>query len=516
MSQLFNLVSYKKPKSNLFDLSHENKLSFNMGDLVPVLLEELVPGDNIRVRTEHIMRLAPMLAPIYHRVNVFTYHFFVPHRLVWSNWEEFIAPKSEGTSPSFPVTGDWLLASNSGKGSLWDYFGLPLVIGSGVRVPHGLSLLPFKGYQLIWNEFFRDQNLQKEVDIFKSYNGSSVPDLSLIAPLFTLRKKAWEKDYFTSALPFAQKGYAVDIPVYGSAPVNYFASSSGEEYEVGVGATPMTSQTYELSMRTGPVSTGDTSGVLRADLSEASGVTINDLRRRIKLQEFFEKMARGGSRYIEVIKSFWGITSSDSRLQRPRFVGASKSPVVISEINQTSQDTNDSALGDYAGRGMSSGSDRYFKFYAEEHGYFITLVCVMPRTAYFQGIPRTFFKSSRLDYYWPTFAHLGEQEVYDAELYFDSTRPLSSQKGTFGYQSRYSEYKFHHSGVHGDFRDTLKFWHMAREFATKPSLNGTFVESDPTNRIFNVINSNYQKVWASFYVDEKIRRQMPVFGTPSI
>lgn len=512
-NKLFKTVRARRPKRNVFDLSHERKMSMNMGNLVPILCQEVVPGDTFRLNSEVFMRFAPMAAPIMHRVNVYTHFFFVPNRLVYDDWERFITGGVDGQQlPPFPTfeLGDKVY--DIGKGSLADYLGIPPIDSSNIRLK--ASLLPFRAYTKIYNEYYRDQNLQPEIAINKSGVYSSVDDAA-----FVLRRRAWEKDYFTSALPWAQRGGNVMLPIQGTAPVTsnafptIFENDGSPQYSENVN--------YISSGNAGGLQTSSgaslkiADGQLSADLSQATATTINELRRSIRLQEWLEKNARAGSRYIEQILSHFGVKSSDARLQRPEFLGGGKSPVVISEVLQTSSTDETTPQGNMSGHGVAVGNTHSFKKYFEEHGYVIGIMSVLPRTAYQQGVPRHFLKQDKFDYYWPTFAHLGEQPIYNSELFL-SVGTDEQNRTTFGYTPRYAEYKHALSTVHGDFRDNLSFWHMGRIFTTGPVLNSTFVQSDPTHGIFMVTDPEVHKLYVQIFHNMRAIRPMPQYGTPTI
>lgn len=521
---IFQHVQNKRPKLNKFDLSHEKKLSLNMGKLVPIMLQEVLPGDKFRVNSEIMMRYAPMLAPIMHRVNVFTHYFFVPNRIIWNEWESFITGGKNGTDlpvhPYITINDALTAGSLMSNGSLADYFGLPYIDNTTpITQPLNISALPFRAYQTIYNEYYRDQNLSNPIN-FALSSGSSNGDS---VDLMTLRDRAWEKDYFTSALPWAQRGGEVLLPMSGIA-----RDADGDiTYKDAVGSPlPLTPGAFEDLQILGP---GAGAGTIHSATNEGAIVletideitvnnastTINDLRRSIKLQEWLEKNARGGARYIEQILSHFGVTSSDARLQRPEYLGGGKAPTVISEVLTTAYSSSDTVPpGNMAGHGIAIGNTNRFNKRFEEHGYIIGIMSVLPRTAYAQGIPRQFLRESKLDYAWPEFAHLGEQEVFDAELFFDPN--AADHKTTFGYQSRYAEYKFNHSQVSGDFRDSLAYWHMARLFSSAPNLNENFVMSDPTQRIFAVEEPEVHKLYCQIYNNVQALRPLPYFGTPTI
>lgn len=525
--KLFDSVSMRAPKRNKFDLSHERKLSFNMGDLVPIMCQEVVPGDTFRVNTEVMMRLAPMLAPIMHRVNVKTEFFFVPNRLVWDEWEDFITGGRLGTSaPVHPYiandttqTGSEAPYGFSGPGTLWDYFGLPLLtLDSGDNLnTQRFSVLPFRAYQLIYDEYYRDQNLQASLDISKASGAADTIAGEWIDKLAVLRKRAWEKDYFTSCLPFAQRGATVDIPLSDDPTVQTKA------YRVSTGL-PFS--------QAGDATIGNTGNVLMTGSvsqdggvhvgAEGHGIDINDLRRSVRLQEWLERAARVGSRYTELLKGFFGVRPSDQRLQRPEFLGGAINPVQISEVLSTVQQVDASGdpignpQGDMTGRGISYGNQNGFKRFFEEHGHVIGIISVLPKTAYQQGVNRAWTRFDKFDYYWEQFANIGEQEVVRKEIYYDNNGAAGSGDTSFGYQSRYAEYKYGMSTVHGDFKTSLAFWHMGRIFSAAPSLNESFVASDPTHRIFAVEDPTVHKLWCQIYNRVDAIRPMPYYGTPQL
>lgn len=551
MANIFNSIRMKRPRRNAFNLSYESKLTLNMGELVPIMCMPVVPGDKFRVKTESLVRLAPLVAPMMHRVNVFTHYFFVPNRLVWNEWEDFITKGVDGEDvpvlPSFRLSSD-LVSSNSsaffGDGTLWDYLGLPSLKGiggvqfsnpspNGVDAPQNyrVSSLPFRAYQLIYNEYYRDQNLTEPVDI--SLN-SGMEDTLHALNLLQLRCRAWEKDYFTSALPWLQRGPEVTVPIQGSgdtldvkydrqaATTQRWVDSDLRSFENGVAydATFSTEGNLHFSRLIG-VNGGvnnrapelDPNGTLKVNVDEM-GININDLRTSNALQRWFERNARGGSRYIEQILSHFGVRSSDARLQRPQFLGGGRMPISVSEVLQTSSTDETSPQANMAGHGISAGINNGFKHYFEEHGYIIGIMSITPRSGYQQGVPRDFTKFDNMDFYFPEFAHLSEQEVKNQELFLSSD--TSYNDGTFGYVPRYAEYKYHQSEAHGDFRGNLSFWHLNRIFEDKPNLNTTFVECKPSNRVFATSGTEDDKFWVQMYQDVKALRLMPKYGTPML
>lgn len=506
---LFNSIKLTKPKKNVFDLTHDVKLSANMGNLTPILTMECVPGDKFDLSCESLIRFAPLVAPVMHRMDVTMHYFFVPNRILWDNWEKFITDaNSEHVAPYFTWgsgAAQYLETNypNAQSTKFLDYLGVPPpTTGTATQ---NINALPLAAYQCIYNEYYRDQNLIAPVD-YKLVDGQNDTGSGAAnyAKFTTLRKRAWEHDYFTASLPFAQKGAAVDIPiglVEGDLPV-YLNSSNG---------TTLNGSPASVNVGAQGGRTDVPSDSLYADTSNATiePTTINDLRRAFRLQEWLEKNARGGTRYIENILTHFGVKSSDARLQRPEYITGVKSPVVISEVLQTGQ-SDTTPQGNMAGHGISVSSGRAGSYFCEEHGYIIGIMSVMPKTAYQQGIPKTFLKNDSLDYFWPSFANIGEQPVTKNEIYAYT----SNANDTFGYVPRYAEYKYMPSRVAGDFRTTLDYWHLGRIFSTEPNLNETFVECNPTKRVFAVEDPEGDSLYC--HVLNKIRaiRPMPKYGTP--
>ncbi len=492
----------RKPNYSAFDLSHEKKLSFEMGQLIPILTEEIVPGDQFKISSEIMLRFAPMIAPVMHRVNAYIHYFFVPNRIVWDEWEDFITGGQQGTtSPTMPV-----IAAGSAMltpGSLGDFLGVQGVINGG-GTNQQVMQLPFRAYQLIYNEYYRDETLDTIVDIT---NGASI---------INIQKRRWEKDYYTSSLPFSQRGPETDIPISFDAGtpsrVKYVDSETGLLTTEQMGGSNVPEGFIQGETPAGGAGTKPGTS-LSVDNSEALNITINDLRTSSRLQEFLEKNARGGYRYIEQLLSHFGVKSSDARLQRPEYLGGGRQPVVISEVLNTSG-TATEEQGTMAGHGISVGTANRASQRFEEHGWLMGIMSVIPRTNYQQGIHRKFSRTDKLDYYFPEFAHLGEQEVLQKEIYYDTGELDLVNDGTFGYQQRYAEYKYGCSTVHGDFRDTLNFWHLGREFATAPALNTAFVRSEPSTRIFAVTSGDH--MWCQIFNNIKARRPMPYFANPKL
>lgn len=511
MKNIFNSIRLKKPNRNAFDLTHDLKMSADFGNLYPIMVQEVIPGDKFKIGAECMVRMAPMVAPVMHRFDLSMHYFFVPTRILWPNWEKWITGNDD--TVTFPYI--TYSPSNYSLYKLFDYMGCQPPQGGIPERLITVSAVPFAAYQAIYNEYYRDQNLITEVN-YKLVDGDNT---SAIATLCQLRKRAWEHDYFTAALPFAQKGPAVDIPL-GDVTLKddwdlidnpVFQNSSGG-VSTGVVGSNGTSQLIELDGgATSPVAY-DPRGTLQTEPT-----TINDLRRAFRLQEWLEKNARAGTRYVESILAHFGVRSSDARLQRPEYITGIKSPITISEVLNTTGEQAGLPQGNMAGHGIGYAAGRYGSYYAEEHGFIIGVMSIMPKTAYQQGTPRHFLKfNDRFEYYWPEFANIGEQPVYNEEVYDIGTISGFPELGTFGYVPRYAEYRFQNSRVAGDFKTSLNYWHLGRIFENAPALNQEFVECTPGKRIFAVEDENTDSFYCHVLNKVTAIRPIPKFGTPTM
>lgn len=569
-SPLFETVKVSSPKYSNFDLSHDNKLTCDMGYLIPTLCQEVLPGDEFRVETSSLVKFMPLLAPVMHKIDVYFHNFFVPNRLLNSHFEDFITGGENGTYANpLPYVKYGYLAQHRPKtlynGSLLDYLGLPtfgttLDSSASTKVAEytgnttPINWAPITAYNLIWQEYYRDQNLENKIlDKTKSWfnasgNFTDFANDTLFPGFLDLRKRAWKKDYFTSALPWAQKGTPVSITMEGVAPV-YVDRINNPRMPLwyGVPSTPgapgpVSDGPVQVNTQDGiesPILTNDLENVLGIDpngtmfvtATDFDVTTINELRFAFRAQEFLEKNARGGSRYIESLLAHFGVVGKDARLQRPQYLGGSVNGVVISENLQTSAsaEVGDgvSPLGNQSGQGTGVGSDFQFKHSFDEHGYVIQIMSIMPKATYSNGLSKMWTRMDKLDYAWPEFGNLGEQEILRQEVNYlpeSSTNPATHQpynSETFGYTPRFAEYKFALDSVHGEFKNTLSQWHLGREFGDSvPYLNDTFIHCSPRTNIFAVetlpeegISSHH--ILVELYHNITAKRALPFYGTPT-
>lgn len=453
-------------KRSKHSLSNYKLLTCDFGQLVPVGLFECLPGDTFQHSTSLLLRLSPLMAPVMHPVSVRLHHWFVPNRMLWDDWEDFITggPTGTGSGGTYPTSGAGFTPT---KGDLFDYMGVP--VGRPLLAGQ-LSMLPIRAYNHIFNEWYRDEDLVSEVAVDNS----------------TVQRIAWEKDYFTTARPWSQKGPAVTLPIGASAPVvpdgdgkpKWSTEGLGLYHQQGVqainwSATPVAGSQNPAGWHT---------TALRADLASAVPPDIIDVRRAFALQRYQEARAQYGSRYTEYLR-YLGVRSSDARLQRPEYLGGGKQTIAFSEVLRTGAESNatDAPIGEMKGHGISALRSNRYRYFCEEHGYILTLLSIRPRTMYTDGIARTWSRRTKEDYYQKELELIGQQEVLNKEVYLGG---VTADETTFGFQDRYAEYRHEYSSIAGDFRDTLDYWHMARKFATLPTLNGSFIECDPTKRIF--------------------------------
>lgn len=533
----FSQIPNSPIQRSVFDRSHDYKTTLDAGYLIPFFVDEVLPGDTFKLRVNAFVRMNTLIAPFMDNVFMDTFFFFVPTRLVWDNWQRFCGEqKNPGDSTDFLIPS--LAGTNKfASETIFDYMGIPILVSlDPANTP--INALPFRAYNLIYNEWFRDENLIDSVPVPTGDGPDNTDNYNLL-------KRAKRHDYFTSALPWPQKGPSVDISLTGEAPVygngkalglyaggnTWFglignstsASGTGRPQlspnaigrPVGENITslPFADESYKAF---GVVP--DKNGVsgLVAGLDSVAAVSINDLRQAFQIQKFYEKWARGGSRYTETLRVMFNVISPDARLQRPEYLGGTHSRVNVVPTAQTSSTDSVSPQSNLSAFGVLGDSAHGFNKSFVEHGYVIGLVCLRADITYQQGLNRMWSRRQLFDFYWPTLAHLGEQVVYNREIY---TQGTADDNGVFGYQERYAEYRYKPSMITGKLRSTdpqtLDVWHLAQKFETLPKLNQDFIEENPPiNRVIAV--QNEPQFFADFWFDLKTSRPMPVYSVPGL
>ncbi|AZL82867.1 major capsid protein [Apis mellifera associated microvirus 23] len=487
-----------------FDRSFQIKDTFDFDYLIPIFVDEILPGDTCNVRMSCFGRLATQLVPIMDNMYIDYFFFFVPNRLVWDNWERFNGAQDDpGDSTDFTIP-QIEFATRPQVGDIYDHFGLP----TGLTNTWYCNALPFRCYSLIWNEWFRDQNLQSSVPVPKD-NG---PD---VYADFTLLKRGKRHDYFTSCLPWPQKGPDVTLPLASQAPVKSLGVV-GNDY-VGVLDSTNTPRRLQDNGTAIIIAAGSptASADLFADLNQATAATINQLREAFLMQSLFELDARGGTRYVEILQAHFNVTSPDFRLQRPEFLGGGSSRINSHIVPQTSPTSGSDPQGQLAAFATTSADGIGFTKSFVEHGYVIGLACARADVTYQQGLNRMWSRSTRYDFFWPKLQELGEQEVLNREIYLQGT---ADDEAVFGYQERYAEYRYKPSEIRGQFRSTystsLDFWHMAEEFGSLPALNDTFIQQNtPVDRAI-AIPTEPHLLFDAYFKYTHVRPMM-TYSTPA-
>lgn len=527
---LFSQIPSTRIPRSVFDRSHGYKTTFNSGYLVPFYVDEVLPGDSFKLTATLFARLATPIVPFMDNLYLETFFFFVPNRLVWDNWQKF---NGEQKNPSDPT--DFLIPTVSGTNvqnqTLWDYFGLPTNVEATLKV----NALPFRAYNLIFNEWFRDENLQKSLNVPTGDGPDNLTDYNLV-------RRGKRHDYFTSCLPWPQKGPGVEISIGGSADVSIPAGSSlgqialnesgaltvfpyAKTYTLDTGSRSRVIDSLYLQNSEGHepgsasfVDVGVTIPALTgtANLSSATPISINDLRQAFQIQKLYERDARGGTRYTEILRSHFGVVSPDARLQRPEYLGGSSARISINPVQQTSATNDTTPQGNLAAYGVASDSFHGFSKSFVEHGYVFGFVNVRADLTYQQGLNRMWSRQGRFDFYWPVLAHLGEQAVLNKEIYAQGT---AEDDQVFGYQERYAEYRYYPGQITGKFRSTdpqpLDSWHLSQKFSSLPTLSSQFIEDNPPVERVIAVQDEPQFLFDS-YIRLKCARPMPVYSVPGL
>lgn len=518
--QFSQVPSVDIPRSS-FDRSHGNKTTFDAGYLIPILVDEALPGDTFNVNLTAFSRMSTPIYPVMDNMYMDTQFFAVPIRLVWDNFKKFMGEQDNPADSTDYLVPTMTSSTSAPVGfeasTIHDYMGIP------TEIPDlEVNSLFHRAYNLIWNEWYRDQNLQDSVVVDKD-DGPDDPDD------YVLLKRGKRHDYFTSCLPWPQKGESVSLPLGTSAPIT---SDQSEDGRIGVYSTGE-SEYRDIKARTTDgynvsISDGTSGDPLYADLSDATAATINELRQAFQVQRLLERDARGGTRYTELVKSHFGVTSPDARLQRPEYLGGGSTPINVTPVYQTASTAYPGTglpgvevgkfLGEPGGYAVTAINNHGFTKSFTEHTLIIGIASVRADLTYQQGLNRMFSRQTRYDFYWPSLSHIGEQAVLNKEIYAQGSL-AATDDDVFGYQERYAEYRYKPSTITGQFRSNfatpLDAWHLSQEFGSLPGLNSTFIEEDPPLDRVIATPSEPHFIWDS-YIKMKCIRPMPMYGVPGL
>lgn len=534
------------PKADIqrsrFDRSSSVKTTFNVGDIIPFYVDEVLPGDTFDIKTSKVVRMQSLVTPIMDNIYLDTYFFFVPNRLVWEHWQEFNGENTQSAwIPATEYQVPQLTAPDDGWsiGTIADYMGIPTGVSN-----LSVNAMPFRAYALIMNDWFRDENLSDPLNVpvndvtQTGSNGSNyISDVALGGMPFRAAKY---HDYFTSCLPSPQKGPDVLLPLGGQAPVTTIPSSAvkfpipnapglmlGNQTSSSGGVTDLSSMDFTPGANVSftsqiPVGTANSGMIpvnLVSDLSQATAATINQLRLAFQVQKLYERDARGGTRYIEILKSHFGVTSPDSRLQRPEYLGGNRIPININQVLQTSQTSDQSPQGNPVGQSLTTDTHRDFVKSFVEHGFVIGVMVARYDHTYQQGLERFWSRRDRFDYYWPVFAHIGEQAVKNREIYAQGT---AADDEVFGYQEAWADYRYKPNRVSGEMRSSaplsLDVWHLADDYDSQPYLSDSWIREDSAtvDRVLAVSSNNSAQLFCDIYINNRTTRPMPVYSIPGL